>query len=548
MRITRLGIQNFRCIKSIDLELDETTVLIGANNSGKSAILDALRLVLNRRWRASPTQFSEDDVHRLHPHEDPRSLPAVKIFVEMLEDENEKWNQDMTSALADITDFTDDDRSLIKLHLTVLWDPEREQFEPRWQFLNRQGEPFQSPNIQNQLRILNQYLPLFSVPALRDPVHQFKQRSGQWIQLLNTIRFSVDFEKKMLSKIQQIDEQIFSANPRFSELIEIIKTTTQIAMKNGPGDARLSALPVNIEDVLQRVEIVFRNENSQPWLTLTKHGQGIQSMAVIFLFQAVLLQKIQLDGRLGARAILSIEEPEVHLHPQAVRSLWDQLEGLDAQKIIASHSPSLVQRVPIHNIRLVRLGQDGTRISEAKSISSEDERLIATGIQRLGGELLFARHWILVEGVTDYLLMHAIARGLGWPLDARGVAVVDFQTYASAGAFVCLAESLSIPWSMIVDGDQGGCDTIRRLRNRRISEQLIESRISVLPNGNNLEAELKRLPFIDELPIPKPSGENKRSYMYELASLVESDETLAWKMPRTFVAAILRLKEEFSHE
>jgi putative ATP-dependent endonuclease of OLD family len=41
MRITRLGISNFRSIKALDLELNETTVLIGPNNAGKTAILDA---------------------------------------------------------------------------------------------------------------------------------------------------------------------------------------------------------------------------------------------------------------------------------------------------------------------------------------------------------------------------------------------------------------------------------------------------------------------------------------------------------------------------
>lgn len=544
MRITKLAIRNFRSIKSVDLGLGETTVLIGANNSGKSAILDALRLVLNWRWTESQIQFSQDDVHRLDPRADPRTLPPVQILVELLEDKDKPWNEDMTSALADIIDFTDDDRSIIKLQLTVPWDQEKELFQPRWQFLNKEGEPFRLSDIQNHLAVLNQYLPLFSIPALRDAVHQFKQRSGPWVRLLNTIRLSVDFEKEMLSEFQQLDERIFSADPRFSELIEIIKTTTKIAMKSGPGDARLSALPVNIEDVLQRVEIVLRNENSQPWLALSKHGQGLQSMAVIFLFQAVLLQKIRLDGRIGSRAIFSIEEPEVHLHPQAVRSLWDQFERLDAQKIVASHSPSLVQKASIHDIRVVRWDKNGTNISSAKSISSEDEKLIKTGIQRLGGELLFARHWILVEGVTDYLLLHAIAKGIDWPLDARGVAVVDFQTYASAGAFVSLAESLSIPWSMIVDGDQGGHDVIKQIRKRKLGKDRLESRIAMLPEGRNLEDELNDLSCIDKLPIPKPTQKNKTSYMVSLASLVESNAELARQMPTPFVDAIRRVKRE----
>jgi putative ATP-dependent endonuclease of OLD family len=50
MRITGMRIENFRSIKSVNLELGETTVFIGLNDAGKTAILDALRIALTRRW------------------------------------------------------------------------------------------------------------------------------------------------------------------------------------------------------------------------------------------------------------------------------------------------------------------------------------------------------------------------------------------------------------------------------------------------------------------------------------------------------------------
>ena len=50
MRIKRILIENFRCINHLDVELGDTTVFIGPNNVGKTAILDAVRIVLTRRW------------------------------------------------------------------------------------------------------------------------------------------------------------------------------------------------------------------------------------------------------------------------------------------------------------------------------------------------------------------------------------------------------------------------------------------------------------------------------------------------------------------
>ena len=49
MCITRIHIENFRSIRNLNMNLGDSTVLIGQNNAGKTAILDAIRIVLTRR-------------------------------------------------------------------------------------------------------------------------------------------------------------------------------------------------------------------------------------------------------------------------------------------------------------------------------------------------------------------------------------------------------------------------------------------------------------------------------------------------------------------
>jgi predicted ATP-dependent endonuclease of OLD family len=85
VRITRLRIQNFRSIKDLTIDLGETTVFIGQNNAGKTAIIDAVRIVLTRRWGKRGTGFTENDVHRPDPNCDPRILPPVMITLMMEE-------------------------------------------------------------------------------------------------------------------------------------------------------------------------------------------------------------------------------------------------------------------------------------------------------------------------------------------------------------------------------------------------------------------------------------------------------------------------------
>ena len=51
MRLTRIELRNFRCFESLDLDLDQTTVLVGANDTGKSAVLEAIDMLLNQDQR-----------------------------------------------------------------------------------------------------------------------------------------------------------------------------------------------------------------------------------------------------------------------------------------------------------------------------------------------------------------------------------------------------------------------------------------------------------------------------------------------------------------
>jgi putative ATP-dependent endonuclease of OLD family len=92
MRISRLRIENFRSVRHLDIDLGDTTVFIGPNNAGKTAILDAVRIVLTRRWGQRGTGFTDHDVHRPDQGGDARSLPPVTITLILEEPHARAWN------------------------------------------------------------------------------------------------------------------------------------------------------------------------------------------------------------------------------------------------------------------------------------------------------------------------------------------------------------------------------------------------------------------------------------------------------------------------
>jgi putative ATP-dependent endonuclease of the OLD family len=192
--------------------------------------------------------------------------------------------------------------------------------------------------------------------------------------------------------------------------------------------------------------------------------------------------------------------------------------------------------------------------------TAEDEADLAFHCRRVRGEIFFARRWILVEGVTEYLLIHAIGKALEWPLDAHGVAVIDFQQSGSAGIYPALAEAFGIPWHMIVDGDAESIKFKNQILGRGFQEAELGDRFISLPAPNTLEDQLVadgHLQLLRE--ILSGIGDNsalqcseaeilarlknkKTGYMGVLSLRVANDRGLAAQMPGAFVNLITALR------
>ena len=169
MQISHLSIRNFRSIRSLELALGSNTVFLGQNNAGKTAILDAIRIVLTRRWGQRGTGFTEHDVHRPGEKDDPRTLPPVTIEVRIEEPEPGSWEPDMVAALEDIMAILSGGRNAVILRVTCAWSTEKDCFEPAWEFLDSAGAPMTGKSQRaTNLTGFFSYLPLYWLGALRD--------------------------------------------------------------------------------------------------------------------------------------------------------------------------------------------------------------------------------------------------------------------------------------------------------------------------------------------------------------------------------------------
>jgi putative ATP-dependent endonuclease of OLD family len=628
LQITNVRIRNFRSIKDLSLQLEPTTVFIGANNAGKSAIVDAVRIALTRRWGRRGTGFTEHDIYASAPGLDPKTLDPVVIELQFEERIGESWPDDLIADLNEVVVINNAGRNMVWLRVTCGWNETEAAFTPNWQFLDAAGLALSGgAQRANNFNSFFKYPHFFWLSALRDAEEEFGARAALWTTLLRAIKIPKVVEDEVRQALDAIDAKMLAADPKFAEIAASIGQSTTIAPGDTPGDARLRMLPIDMWDMISRTSVMLQMEQIRPWLPLLQQGQGLKSLAVVYLFQAAMQQRLADESLIGAEPILGIEEPETHLHPQAARTLWGRLSVLSGQKLVTSHSPPFVQHVPIHAIRMVHLAEqtavasvprtissslpwtarveqafatpgalrkaanntveaaatvtptvaerlekcwggetdEAARIAEVRElrhrarelVSARDEEDLAIAGRRVRGEVFFARRWALVEGPCEYLLLHAIAEALGWPLDQHGVAVIDFQNNGNPGIYASLATAFGLEWRMIVDGDDGGDRCIGQLIARGFDDgELTAPRVAQLTKPNTLEMQLVadgHGPLLKD--ILKQHGDDKAdsyddptllarlknakiAYMTTLAQRVGADAALADTMPAPFAALV----------
>ncbi len=364
MRITTLRIENFRSIKNLEIAFGDTTVLIGPNNAGKSAILDAVRIALTRRWGQRGTGFTEYDVHLATETDDPKASPGVAIEIRAEEAAPGEWPEEIQQALDEIVQ-TDPvtGKNSITLRASCAWSAADTCFQPAWTFLNAARQPLVGPSARRlNLERFWQYLPVFYLGALRSAEDEFSSRSQFWGRLLKAMEIPQQLEGRVQRVLDLLNRRLLQADPRLAQIAQTLSGATRVAARDRAGSVDLRLVPLKSWDLLSKAEIILRSEPDWPWLPLQRHGQGVQSLSVIFLFQAFVEHLLAELYEPGSSPILALEEPETHLHPQAARTLWTHVNALPGQRIITTHSPYFVQYVPFRDIRLVRLTEDGTEV------------------------------------------------------------------------------------------------------------------------------------------------------------------------------------------
>jgi putative ATP-dependent endonuclease of the OLD family len=495
LNITSLEIKGYRNLANIEIDFQpDVTVLIGENNSGKTNVLDALYAALRANRPVKQGAFDIADYHLADRESLAGSAGPIELIVRFAEGETDEWHDDVLAQFTDVVALDMDSNTnsvTLRVKGSVRHADVEEEYE--WAFLNSEGNPFPRRHY-TELYALQRLRPFYQLGALRDVHKEFNRRSTYFAPFVTDPTFSDELREDLSGSLSDINAKVLKSHAAFGTLKQSITAGAEIVA--GGADVIIEAVPTRLSELLANTSVSMSSRGAPPF-PLESHGSGAQSIAVLSLFHAYVEAKLSSQYDPLSRAILTLEEPEAHLHPSAIRLLWALISSLKAQVIVTSHSGDLLGEVPLQCVRRVRQTATGAKIYkvDASAFNADEMRHLRYGIQANRGELLFARHWLLVEGRTEITGFKRLSELLGANLYANGVRVVDCAQYGGVEPFVKLADQLGISWHCLCDGDMQGHENAAaataQLKGRPPADHITQYAVQ------NIEAHLITLGFGD---------------------------------------------------
>ncbi len=446
MYISRLQIKNFRSLEDFSIAFQPgLNLLVGENNIGKTHVIDALRLVLTQGSGRRDIYPRESDIR--HDSNGNRVADGFEIIVTYsgLSTEQIGWFVQMMVP----TEGPDIARLTLRYHKAV-GRQNREYFAAKMWGGDKDG-----PAIESE--ILDSIRCVFLQP-LRDAVADLRPgRMSRTAALLENLAEKSDREK--------IEEVVDKANKEI-ECAEVIKNANQRLNDNlqaicGSSLAQKSKLVLSDPSFRRIIQSVRTLVGSDTPFDVDENGLGYNNL----LYAATVLAEMKEASADGVDlGVLLIEEPEAHLHPQLqspfVRYL--ELQANDNVQVIATTRSSVVassvgveRSAVIHQDRqqLPSVSVQAKPLSNC-GLSTSELRLLSRYLDVTRSCLLFARGVILVEGISEALLLPIFGKQTGIDLRDCAVTVVNVDGLSFAPFYRIFKEdNVRIPCAVVTDGD-----------------------------------------------------------------------------------------------
>lgn len=396
MRIKRIRISNYSRIGDLDIEIRNHAVIVGANDVGKSSLLRILNLTLGCTLGQLYSQLSLADL----------TDPALGLTCDVVMDS--LTDAERTLFFNEIDVDAGDHVESLSICLTVTQDPvdseavavrrwfpvgghdrgpTREQMAAfGWRFLSAVRNT-SSTHLEGPTSALKTLLHALDLGA----------EKGDLIGVLNDFNEKLGDSERLAELRRDVAAHLSRSMPK--------------AISQDDLAVRTSADPAS--EVLDNVTMFFERDGTH--VPLAEQSDGLRQLMAMTLF----------DLAEGAANIIAVDEPEIHLHPSSQRTMASLFAQSTKQRLLVTHSPYIVQRFEPSQIVAVSPDRFCHQISDSKL--SAVQKLQANWWSPRLLEALTARIAIVVEGISDRVLIERVALAMGIGLDRCGAVVIELD-------------------------------------------------------------------------------------------------------------------------
>lgn len=441
MYIEKFIIKNFRGIADLALHFSKgLNVLIGENNSSKTAIIDALRICLSYGNQKRDIYISYPDFH-IEKTEISDTLNDIEFHLHFkIEDPAEAgWFNDLLSVQEDGTQD-------LQLHFRYYLDEEERIRYKVW------GGTNEGQAIAPEILFLLYHVHL---DALRDAENHLRPIRGNRLgQLYANIQIDPNAEtdkekkKEIAKKVREaVDsdadwtQHIGKGKEKINEHLRetsFASKQQQVEILFLPFDFNRLVDNLKIQMPIYTDELLEGDSSKQKHFELYQNGLGYNNLIYTATVLGDLKQRKELNKE--SYAALLIEEPEAHLHPQLQNLFFKYLNKLDTEQgfqiFISSHSPTITAKSDLKSV-VVLQNQDNkvSALSLDKSgLSGDNRKYLHKFLDVTKSQLFFSNGVILVEGISESLLLPIFSKIMEengkYDIESAGVELVNLNGVA----------------------------------------------------------------------------------------------------------------------
>lgn len=472
-RLKQLVIRNFRAIgsKPVAIELDKIVVLVGPNNVGKSSILRAYEVAMSEG--SNEAILMQDDFHG--GTVDKEALPEIELHTVVHDNApGSRW--------ISIDPITQEKTVIERWTWSSPGAPKRQGYDVDKGMWAEDGVPWGAANIANSYRPKPHRVDAFSDPkvqadaivkllsdVIKEKVKNVQEHSedeSQYKQLLRTI--TTLRQQVVIDSNTQIEKLELQVSQLLSEVFP------GYIVKFDPRTEEDIENDLNLFNKLNNAQLKMGYANGGHLSTLDRQGSGARRTLLWSALRMIAESNIAKTAKKGTKKelpdngtirphVLLLDEPELCLHPNAVREacrvLYDLPNTGNWQVMVTTHSPAFID-VSRDNTTIIRVEQidgniSGTTVFRPERVKLDDEdraRLKLLNIfDPYVAEFFFGGRCIIVEGDTEYTAFkHVIASKQGMYKDVH---IIRARGKATIVSLIKILNHFGSSYSILHDSD-----------------------------------------------------------------------------------------------